>query len=87
MSRDARSGRRDHGCGHPPQFPAPAVSLRCGWPRTIGLRSPLVKGEEMGWFEHGSTIIAFAPRGFTLAPNAREGGRIRVGEPLMRLPG
>jgi phosphatidylserine decarboxylase len=67
--------------------PAPAVSLRCGGPRTIGLRSPLVKGEEMGWFEHGSTIIAFAPRGFTLAPNAREGGRIRVGEPLMRLPG
>ena len=24
------------------------------------------KGEEMGWFEHGSTILVFAPRGFTL---------------------
>ena len=24
------------------------------------------KGQEMGWFQHGSTIIVFAPRGFTL---------------------
>jgi phosphatidylserine decarboxylase len=43
------------------------------------------KGEEMGWFEHGSTIVVLAPRGFRLA--AAEGARIRVGEPLMRLPG
>jgi phosphatidylserine decarboxylase len=40
----------------------------------------------MGWFEHGSTIIVFAPRGFELAPGIATGSRIRVGEPLMRLP-
>jgi phosphatidylserine decarboxylase len=44
------------------------------------------KGEELGWFEHGSTIIVFAPDGFSLHENVREGGTIRVGEPLMRLP-
>ncbi len=44
------------------------------------------KGEEMGWFEHGSTIIVFAPSGFTLCENLREGEVICVGQPLMRLP-
>jgi phosphatidylserine decarboxylase len=55
-------------------------------PNLIPCDAPLCKGEEMGWFEHGSTIIVFAPEGF--APSARlvEGNRIRMGEGLMRLP-
>jgi phosphatidylserine decarboxylase len=44
------------------------------------------KGEELGWFEHGSTIIVFAPDGFALCGHIRDGAAIRVGEPLMRLP-
>jgi phosphatidylserine decarboxylase len=44
------------------------------------------KGEEMGWFEHGSTIIVFAPEGFALCPALHEGACIRMGRPLMRLP-
>jgi phosphatidylserine decarboxylase len=44
------------------------------------------KGEEMGWFEHGSTIIVFAPDGFSFCNNVREGTVIRVGQPLMQLP-
>ncbi len=44
------------------------------------------KGEEMGWFEHGSTIIVFAPKGFALCEEVREGATIRMGRPLMRLP-
>ena len=48
--------------------------------------APHRKGEEMGWFEHGSTIIVFAPDGFSLGDNIREGARVRMGEPLMRLP-
>jgi phosphatidylserine decarboxylase len=47
----------------------------------------LAKGEEMGWFQHGSTIILFAPDGFTLSDGIHEGCRIQVGQPLMRLPG
>jgi phosphatidylserine decarboxylase len=46
----------------------------------------LAKGEEMGWFEHGSTIIVLAPPGFALAPSIEDGSAIRMGEPLMYLP-
>jgi phosphatidylserine decarboxylase len=55
-------------------------------PDVIACDARLAKGEEMGWFEHGSTIILFAPDGFSLCDNVREGTIIRVGEPLMRLP-
>jgi phosphatidylserine decarboxylase len=44
------------------------------------------RGDELGWFEHGSTIIVFAPHGFALCDNLRDGAAIRMGEPLMRLP-
>lgn len=54
--------------------------------RTIPCDVKLAKGEEMGWFEHGSTIIVFAPDGFELQPGIGEGDRIRMGEPLLRLP-
>jgi phosphatidylserine decarboxylase len=40
----------------------------------------------MGWFEHGSTIIVFAPGDFELCENIREGETVRMGQPLMRLP-
>jgi phosphatidylserine decarboxylase len=52
----------------------------------IACRAPFKKGEEMGWFEHGSTIILFAPQGCTLCDEVREGATIRMGTPLMRLP-
>lgn len=44
------------------------------------------KGDELGWFEHGSTIIVLAPPGFSLCENAREGQTVRMGQPLLRLP-
>ena len=44
------------------------------------------KGEEMGWFEHGSTIIVLAPDGLELCANVRSGAVVRMGQPLMRLP-
>ena len=40
----------------------------------------------MGWFQHGSTIIVFAPDGFELCASVREGSIIRVGQPLLRVP-
>jgi phosphatidylserine decarboxylase len=54
--------------------------------RTIPCDIKLSKGDEMGWFEHGSTIIVFAPDGFELQPGVGEGVRIRMGEPLLKLP-
>ncbi len=44
------------------------------------------KGQELGWFEHGSTIIVFAPPGFRLCDDIREGAILRMGCALMRLP-
>jgi phosphatidylserine decarboxylase len=44
------------------------------------------KGEEMGWFQHGSTIIVFAPKGFELAPGIGDGTPVRMGQALLRLP-
>jgi phosphatidylserine decarboxylase len=44
------------------------------------------KGDELGWFEHGSTIIVFAPRGFRLCDGIRDGAVIRMGRALMHLP-
>jgi phosphatidylserine decarboxylase len=46
----------------------------------------LNKGDEMGWFEHGSTMIVFASDGFSLCEGVTEGATIRANEALMRLP-
>jgi phosphatidylserine decarboxylase len=42
------------------------------------------KGDELGWFEHGSTIIVLAPDHFEFCDDIAEGTRIRAGQPLMR---
>jgi phosphatidylserine decarboxylase len=44
------------------------------------------KGDELGWFEHGSTIIVFAPQGFSLCESVQLGARIQMGQALMTLP-
>ncbi len=54
--------------------------------QTFACGADFRKGEEMGWFEHGSTIIVFAPDGFGLSNGVSEGMTIRVGQPLMRTP-
>jgi phosphatidylserine decarboxylase len=63
------------------------ATLRAAGVNRFRCRAPFRKGGEMGWFEHGSTIIVFAPDGFELTPNVQEGRRIRMGEPLLHLPG
>jgi phosphatidylserine decarboxylase len=62
------------------------LHMRYRGPNVIDCDATLRKGEEMGWFEHGSTIIVFAPPGFPLCEHLREGGRIQMGQALMRLP-
>jgi phosphatidylserine decarboxylase len=46
--------------------------------------APHMKGQEMGWFEHGSTIIVFVPPGFELAEGISTGEQIRAGQALLR---
>jgi phosphatidylserine decarboxylase len=62
------------------------LHLRRRGPNVMPCAASLTRGEEMGWFEHGSTIIVFAPDGFSLCEGVKEGSAIRMGQPLMRLP-
>ena len=62
------------------------LHLRWRGPNEIPANVPVTKGEELGWFQHGSTIIVFAPPGFELCEGIQTGARIRMGQPLMTLP-
>jgi phosphatidylserine decarboxylase len=62
------------------------LSLKHRGPNVIACDASFRKGDELGWFQHGSTVILFAPESVVLCENIREGARIRVGQPLMRLP-
>jgi phosphatidylserine decarboxylase len=42
------------------------------------------RGQEMGWFQHGSTLIVFVPPGFE--PAVQTGQRLRMGQALLRRP-
>ena len=44
------------------------------------------KGDELGWFEHGSTIIVLTPDQFEFCDNVVDGARILAGQPLLRKP-
>jgi phosphatidylserine decarboxylase len=44
------------------------------------------KGDELGWFEHGSTIIVLAPDHFEFCDTVRDSARIFAGQPLMLKP-
>ena len=62
------------------------LSLKYRGPNVLPCDAVFAKGQEMGWFQHGSTIIAFAPQGFSLCEGVQEGATIRMGQRLMRLP-
>jgi phosphatidylserine decarboxylase len=62
------------------------LHLRYRGPNEIPCAAPCVKGQELGWFEHGSTIIVFAPAGFELCDGIEFGQQIRMGQALMHLP-
>jgi phosphatidylserine decarboxylase len=62
------------------------LHLRYRGPNEIACRAACRKGDELGWFQHGSTIIVFTPPGFTLADGIEPGQRVRMGQALMRLP-
>jgi phosphatidylserine decarboxylase len=60
------------------------VDPRRSDPLAIPCDVPFRKGQDMGWFEHGSTIIVLAPRGIAMSENVQAGSVIRMGEALMR---
>ena len=63
------------------------LHIRYRGPNVIPCAARFTKGEEMGWFQHGSTILVFAPKGFALCDGIADGKQVRMGEALMRIPG
>ena len=61
------------------------ATLRDHGPGRTACSARIGKGEEMGWFEHGSTIILFLPREMRLADSLVEGEAIRAGTIVGRL--
>jgi phosphatidylserine decarboxylase len=53
-------------------------------PKVFACDAKVSKGDELGWFEHGSTIIVLAPEHFEFCDNVSESTRIKAGQPLMR---
>jgi phosphatidylserine decarboxylase len=62
------------------------LHLKWRGPNEFPCEWPVRRGEELGWFEHGSTIILFAPAGFKLHGSVSRGSRVRMGEALVSKP-
>jgi phosphatidylserine decarboxylase len=59
--------------------------LRARGAAAIPCDATFSKGDEMGWFEHGSTIIVLGPPALGLDGSVRPGTELRMGQPLLRL--
>lgn len=62
------------------------LSLKYRGPNEISCAANFTKGDELGWFEHGSTIISFAPPGYRVSREIYNGRRIRLGSALFEAP-
>ena len=60
-----------------------ALNAQYRGPHQLPCHARYDKGDEMGWFEHGSTILVFTPPGFALCHGVENGHRIRMGEALL----
>lgn len=60
------------------------LDLRYAGPNRIACAASYQKGDELGWFEHGSTLLVFASGGFEPCAGVVEGKVVRAGEPLLR---
>jgi len=58
------------------------LDLRYRGPNRLDCEQVCRKGDELGYFQHGSTILVFARGDLELAPSVRPGSVVRMGEPL-----
>jgi len=61
------------------------LNLHYRGPSQLPCAASFRKGDELGYFHHGSTIIVIAPPGFELAGTVRELHPVRAGEALFRV--
>lgn len=51
-------------------------------PQRVRTHTPIKKGEELGWFEHGSTLVLLVPPTWKIVPGLEEGSRLFMGQAL-----
>jgi len=59
------------------------LDLKYQGPNRLPCHAQYRKGEEMGYFQHGSTIIVFATDKYRLHEDVSKGHRIFMGQPLL----
>jgi phosphatidylserine decarboxylase len=59
------------------------LHLRWRGPNFIPCNHAVRRGEELGWFEHGSTIILFVPEAFKPCAGIAPGSRVRMGQAIL----
>ena len=60
-----------------------ALDMHYKGPNTIACDTTFDKGDELGYFQHGSTIILFATADYHFCDNIRTGERIQMGSALL----
>ena len=61
------------------------LDLKYKGPNEINCDAKFKKGDEMGYFQHGSTIIILTTSNFEFFTHIKEGKMIKMGEPLLQL--
>lgn len=59
------------------------LDLRYKGPHQLACNTDYKKGDELGYFQHGSTIIVFASNNFKIADQLKTDSIIRMGQPLL----
>lgn len=61
-----------------------ALDMHYRGPQRITCNASLRKGDELGYFQHGSTIILFASGNHQFCPDTETGSRVRMGQALLQ---
>lgn len=60
-----------------------SLDLKYQGPNDISCDAQFKKGDEMGYFQHGSTIILFASNNYQFCESIQQGMFIKMGQPLL----
>lgn len=59
-----------------------SLDMKYQGPNVLNVQTGFNKGDEMGYFQHGSTIIVFASEHYSIAPDITSDKRINMGQAL-----
>jgi phosphatidylserine decarboxylase len=59
------------------------LHMRYAGPKAIACDAHFERGQEMGWFQHGSTVIILGPPGMGLCDGLTQGSTVRMGQALL----